>query len=204
VYNGFSINSLLDSIIRINNFDTTDGMLVFECSDGYRPVIELSKMYGYPKGYIAFKDLDSSIRDNWADSIKDKFNPYYLVWDDVEKNDQSFAWPYGLISIKLTSLKLVFKDAYPNNPSFKNGFTLFRTHCMKCHSVNKVGGSMGPEFNVPKNITEYWRDEDIVAFAKNPNAYRRGSVMPAISTITNSDYKEIVAYIRYMKEFKID
>lgn len=203
VYNGYLINTLLDSVIRVNNFDTTEGLLVFECSDGYKPVMELSKIYGNTKGYIVFKDLDNRSKENWADSIKDKFYPYYLVWDDVEKNDDSFMWPYGLVAIKLTSANLMFKDAYPSNRSLRKGFNLFRTHCMKCHSINNVGGTMAPEFNIPKNITEYWNEEDIIQFAKNPKAYRNNTHMPGLPMIENPDFKEIVSYLKYMKDFKI-
>jgi hypothetical protein len=54
---------------------------------------------------------------------------------------------------------------------------------MKCDSLNVVGGSMAPEFNVPKNITEYWKGDNIIAFAKNPKSFRRSSIMPPVTSL---------------------
>jgi cytochrome c2 len=202
-YKGFLITTLIDSIIKSNNFDTAHALVVFECNDGYKPVMDISKIFGNTKGYVVYKDVDPTIKGNWADSIYKKFNPYYVVWDDVKKNDNSFAWPYGLVGLRLTYIDIVYESVYPfNDPSLIKGFNLYRNNCMKCHSINKTGGTMGPEFNVPKNITEYWKEEDIIAFAKNPGAYRIKSEMPAISNIKDSDFKQLLSYIKYMKDYK--
>jgi cytochrome c2 len=203
-YKGFLINPIIDSIVRVHKFDTTNIIAVFECSDGYKPMMDLSKIFGETKGYIVYKDLDIGTGKNWPDSINAKFKPYYLVWDHVKKEDDSFIWPYGLIGIKLISKGVELESIYPyKKPSLVNGFNLFRNNCLKCHSINKIGGSMGPEFNIPKNITEYWKEEDIISFAKNPLSYRYNSRMLPITGIKDSDYKEIISYIKYMKDNKI-
>ena len=97
----------------------------------------------------------------------------------------------------------MYQGIYPSDDlSLVNGFNLFRTHCMKCHSMNTVGGTMGPDFNVPRNITEYWKEEDIIAFAKNPKSIRANSNMPAMPSIPDPDYTEIIRYLKYMKQFR--
>jgi cytochrome c2 len=75
---------------------------------------------------------------------------------------------------------------------------------MKCHSLNGIGGSMAPEFNFPKNITEYWREDDIIAFAKNSKTYRSNSKMSPINNLSDSDFVQIISYLKYIKEYKVN
>jgi cytochrome c2 len=203
-YKGYYINPILDSVIKSVDFDTSNAIVVFECADGYKPVMDLSKIFGDTRGYIVFRDLDKNVGKNWPDSVYEKFKPYYLVWDDAKKEDNSFMWPYGLIGLRLISSGREYKAIYPfENVSLVKGFTLFRDNCMKCHSINKIGGTQGPEFNFPENITEYWKEEDIISFAKNPKAYRYNSHMPPVTNVQDSEFKQIVQYIKYMKNNKL-
>jgi cytochrome c2 len=204
-YLGYEMAPIIDSIIKSESFDTTRSIIIFECHDGYKPSLPIGKLYDKVKPYIVYKDLNEKGDKNWNDSIRAKFRPYYLVWDSAKKEDNSFVWPYGLISITLTSTEAQNRLIYPfNNSSLVAGFNLFRNNCIKCHSLNGVGGSMAPEFNFPKNITEYWKGDDIISFARNPKSYRRNSTMPAVTGISDSDYKEIILYLKYMKEHKVD
>lgn len=203
-YLGYELLPIIDSIIKSGSFDTTNAIISFECHDGYKPTITLAKLFDSAKPYIVYKDLNEKGSKNWPDSIQSKFNPYYLVWDSVKREDHSFVWPYGLVSITLSWMDVQNRLIYPvNNLSLIKGFHLFREICMKCHSLNGVGGSMAPEFNFPKNITEYWKGEDIIAFAKNPKSYRRSSVMPPVTYIQDSDFEEIISYLKYMKDYKV-
>ena len=129
------------------------------CKDGYRPSISFSCVY-VGEAYLAFNDL--SQQENWAD--ENKFAPYYLVWGDEKHTAKGSGWPYGLVAIELVQNKDLFVHAYPHHdPKMQAGFELFKKYCMKCHSINKTGGDMGPELNYPKNITEYWSQQDILA-----------------------------------------
>ena len=62
---------------------------------------------------------------------------------------------------------------------------------------------MGPEMNIPKNITEYWTDENIMAFAKNPQSFRYRSAMAPITGVSEEDFKKILAYLKYIAKHKI-
>ena len=200
-YRGYDLNPLIDSVIKSEHFDTAQAVIIFECIDGYKPVMDLYKIYDNAKGYIAIKDLDSSVKRNWPDSVEKIFTPYYLVWDDVKKEDNSFVWPFGLTGLRLLSKDQEYKNIYPyNDSSLVKGFMLFRQNCMKCHSLNKTGGTMAPEFNFPKNITEYWKEEDIIAFAKNPSSYRYNSRMSPVTNVSDADFTEIIRYIKAMKD----
>ena len=200
---GLNLATIIDSVVRANHFDTSNTVVVFDCKDGYKPTMNLAKMYT-KKGFIAFKDLEAKGKSLWIDSMSARLEPYYLVWQNVPPSDNSFTWPYGLTTLRLVPASDEFKDIYPfQNPEMVKGFTLFRDNCNKCHAVNQVGGVMGPEFNVPKNITEYWREEDMIQFAHNPTSYRISSKMPPMSDVSTEDLKEIISYLRFMANHKL-
>lgn len=131
--------------------------------------------------------------------------PFYVVWQDVSREDHRFTWPYGLVAMQLIPAGTIFKDVYPfDAPAYAAGFQLFNQNCMKCHSVNKVGGVMGPEFNIPKNITEYWTDENIIAFAKNPQSFRYRSTMPPVTGVSDAEFEQILNYLKYIAKHKVE
>jgi mono/diheme cytochrome c family protein len=202
---GYDFRPLLDSAIKRANFDTTNALMVFECIDGYKPSMALWKAYAGNKSYVVFKDKDAKSGKNWLDSLETTFPPYYLTWQGVKLGDHSFSFPYGLTAIRLTPAVSELKNIYPSkNPEFVKGFTLFKENCNKCHAVNHIGGIMGPEFNIPKNITEYWTETDILNFSQNPQSYRISSVMPAMNeTVSVEETKEIIGYLKFMASNKI-
>jgi mono/diheme cytochrome c family protein len=181
--------------------DTTNLRVTFTCTDGYAPNMNLSKVLSHD-AYLAVQDLDQAGGKDWADSLANKFRPYYLVWRDALEGDAGFAWPYGVAEIRIASFFYDFADAFPlHNPSAQKGFQLFQIHCMKCHSINKIGGVMGPEFNYPKSITEYWEKEDIYNFLSNPQSFRYSAKMPAVK-LSREDFEEIYGYLEAMKGVK--
>ena len=62
---------------------------------------------------------------------------------------------------------------------------------------------MGPDLNVPQNVTEYRPEDQIRAYIKNPLAFRYGS-MPAHPNLSEADLDGLLAYFRAMKERKHD
>lgn len=202
---GYELKPLLDSLIKVHHFDTTNRVIVFECGDGYRPSMVLSKALSDTKGYIVIKDKEATGHKNWIDSLATKFTPYYLVWQNIKPSNHTFPWPYGLTKIRLIPVASEYQTIYPyKNPEMVKGFTLFKDNCNKCHSVNHIGGVMGPEFNVPKNITEYWREEDILAFALNPKSYRSSSQMPPMRDVLSIDeIKTIINYLKFVLKQKV-
>jgi mono/diheme cytochrome c family protein len=59
----------------------------------------------------------------------------------------------------------------------EHGFQTFRVQCLPCHAINRAGGNVGPELNLPRNILEYRNPGVVRAFIKNPLAFRY-TVMP--------------------------
>lgn len=206
-YQVISLHYLLQKYLLSNNIDTTDAILVFECVDGYKPTMPLRLVLEH-SGFVAVKDEAAQPNQNWTIEVKDKFTPYYLVWtfDATHKaRENELAWPYGLYKISLSYFSEEYAAAFPKeHTEFMEGFNLFKSNCMKCHSINKVGGSLGPELNYPKNITEYWSTEDIWQFIKSPQSYRYKSQMPPMEKLEKSDFELIINYIVHMKDNKIN
>jgi cytochrome c2 len=205
-YLGFELGNFIAPIIKANLFDTTNAVLIFDCSDGYKATMDIANAF-HPtiKGYVAYKDKAAKSDKNWIDSVDARVAPSYVVWQNVAPSNHAFPWPFGVKTMRLMPAASEFKTIYPfQNPEFVRGFTLFKENCNKCHALNHVGGIMGPEFNVPKNITEYWREEDILNFAIDPKSYRTSSQMPSMKdALSVEEIKVIIEYLKFMAKHKV-
>ncbi|MCE7996603.1 MAG: cytochrome c [Roseivirga sp.] len=175
--------------------------VIFECADGYKPHMSLEKALA-GNGYLAYHDLAASEGSHWPDSVAGTLAPFYLVWPDVEAGNKDYVRPYALIGIELKKAEVEFAAAIPRLAKHMEGYDLFSSTCMKCHSMNKAGGAKAPEFNFPKNITEYWTKENIWAFIQDPTSFRYSSQMPAMTSIDRADFEKIYAYLESMKTQK--
>jgi len=157
--------------------------------------------------YVAFADLDVP---EWEPigPRKDNPGPFYLVWSKPEQQKlETHARPWQLASIELVTFDSQFPHVRPTGSnateSAGRGFQIFRIQCLACHAINREGGQVGPELNVPRNILEY-RDPVIVRdFIKNPLAFRY-TVMPSHPDLTRGDLDDLIAYLGAMKNQKHD
>lgn len=202
-YEAIPLKPYLEKLIVTQKLDTANTEIIFLCKDGYNPSLSLRKVMG-DEPYLVIKDLEAAEGKNWMDTLQGKWPPYYLVWPNHSKETKGYTWPYGLKFLQFKASDAAYKGAIPNDKKQLAGFKLYKAKCMKCHSVNKVGGVMGPEFNIPKNITEYWQTKDIKAFVKNPYAYRYNSKMPPVENIQDNEIDLILDYLAYMKGHKIN
>ncbi len=201
-YEAIPLKPYLEKLITTQNLDTSNTEIIFLCKDGYNPSLSLSKVMK-DEPYLAIKDLEATEGNNWMDTLKGKWSPFYLVWPNHLVETKGYAWPYGLKYLQFKASDEAYKAAMPIDKKQLAGFELYKKNCMKCHSVNKVGGVMGPEFNIPKNITEYWQTKDIKAFVKNPYSYRYNSKMPPVTNLKDEELDVLINYLVYMKAYKI-
>ena len=184
-----------------NSGDFTD--IVYKAYDGYESVstISILKQEG---GYLVFRDLDYQ---DWEPISFTKAypGPFYIIWtgkNQAAKN--SFPWPWRLASVNLVTFteqfpKIVPKVANKNSSNYK-GYELFKKRCVRCHSINKQGGKMGPDLNAPKNILEYRQVDYIKDYIKDPSKYRF-TQMPNHKDFTERDLDNLISYFIYnMKE----
>ncbi|MCB0569623.1 MAG: cytochrome c [Phaeodactylibacter sp.] len=183
---------------------TADSMVLsFICKDGYSPFLPLKQAMD-AHGYLAFKAHNAPMGKDWPDSLAEAYPPFYLVWDVPRDSVSDYPWPYGLERIQLVRQATAYSAAYPGSDKRAlEGFEVFRAKCLKCHSINKVGGSIGPEFNYPKNLTEYWDKADVKAFVRDPQSFRYNSEMKEHPSLSDEQFDAIWAYLLYMKAHKL-
>jgi cytochrome c2 len=202
-YNAVNALTLITNEIDLSKVDIKSTKIVFECIDGYKPEMPLA-LFLTSKPYLAFKDLDAKATD-WEPITKNgnKMDaaPFYLVYTNAPAEDDRYKWPYNLIKIHLEPIDKSKAALYPKDPSKVAGYNLFQNQCITCHTINGIGGEMGPELNYPKSVTEYWVEAELVNYIVNPASFRNKAKMPTLG-ITNQQSQEIVDYLKYMAKNK--
>jgi cytochrome c2 len=197
---------LIQNEIDLSKIDNKNTKIVFECKDGYNPEMPLD-LFLKAKPYLAFQDVEAPKGQIWETIIKNGNQmdaaPFYLVYPKVSPQDNQYKWPYNLVKIKLEPRDNTREALFPkNNKRVEIGYHLFQKHCISCHALNGIGGTMGPELNYPKSVTEYWIEKQLVNYIIDPTAFRHNVKMPDLG-ITKNDSQEIVNYLKYMAKHKI-
>lgn len=207
-YKAISLLTVLDKFLpAYKSLDIKQTQIVFECEDGYNPSMSLEKILS-KKAYLAISDVDAPKGQDWINPKKGnhemKIAPFYIVYTDVPAKEVTFKWPYNLVKISLSAASKELAVLFPKDDDTQvKGFELFKVNCLTCHSLNKVGGKMGPELNYPKSVTEYWQIDQIKQFVKAPTSFRNECKMPAIMHLTDKELDEIVNYLKYMSKHKV-
>ena len=190
-------------------------VLYFVASDGYRATMAEPATDPRVRGVVAFADLDAP--DGWepvkhgARSVSPA--PFYLVWSG-DSTALRRPWPFQLARIEVVDPRQKFSRIYPtgvaDDDPVARGFRAFaiESHggdqCVACHALNRQGGNVGPELNVPRNITEYRDEATLASFIRNSRAFRAGSAMPPFEgKLTGQELADILAYLRWMRGHKV-
>ncbi|AWG22153.1 hypothetical protein FFWV33_11835 [Flavobacterium faecale] len=204
-YKAVNALHLLQNELELSKIDSKNTKIVFECKDGYQPEMPLD-LFLKAKPFIAYQDVDAPEGKKW-ETINKNGNemdaaPFYLVYPAVSPKDSQYKWPYNLVKIKLEASNTNTAALYPKEDAQAvKGYDLFQKQCITCHALNGAGGSMGPELNYPKSVTEYWIEKELVQYIVDPSAYRHKVKMPTLG-LTTSDSQEIVNYLKYMSKHK--
>ncbi|MQM29954.1 MAG: hypothetical protein CRU78_05160 [Candidatus Accumulibacter phosphatis] len=179
--------------------------LVFHCLDGYQSSTAAAN--------VAKLDLrlaygEDGIPGQWSliPTGKTMTNPAPFIVVSANTSDAKvFSWPFQMNRIEAVSFASKFPLLLPTgvsaNSEVARGFTIFREQCLKCHSVNLQGGEVGPELNIPKNITEYRSTSFLRQWLHDPNQFRARARMPP-TELTPVEIDEVIAYLRHMARHK--
>ena len=179
---------------------------VLRARDGYTVPISGERLLE-GGAYIAIRDLDVAAWEPIGPQRADP-SPAYLVWSRPSQGDlETHPRPWQLAAVEVARFEDVFPHVAPVGEApdapASLGFALFARECVRCHAINREGGRVGPELNVPQNITEYRPETQIRAYIRDPRTFRYGN-MPAHPGLTEADLDHLVAYLRAMASRKHD
>lgn len=178
--------------------DAPEQEFLLRAKDGYQVHMAGTRLFSKDV-YLAVEDLEVP---GWEPIGPQEVNPgpIYMVWRGPDQQDQeAFARPWQLAEIEQVSFAQAFPKVVPtgrlDDPLVARGFETFKAQCVRCHAINRQGGRVGPELNVPQNITEYRPEAQIKAYIRNPRTFRYGN-MPAFSHFDEDTLRGLVAYLK--------
>lgn len=178
--------------------------LILRARDGYTVPISYERL-AEAGGHLAFAEADSPSPEPIGPQRADP-RPFYLLWTEPEQRSlDTHPRPWQLVAIEHAKFESVFPHVsprgLPEGDAGWRGLSLFRELCIRCHAMNREGGRVGPDLNVPLSIVEYRPEPQIRAYILDPTRFRYGN-MPSHSQLTESDLDALLAYFHAMKTRK--
>lgn len=176
---------------------------VLRALDGYSVPIAGDRLF-LDGAHLAIEDVEAP---GWAPIGPQRAlpGPYYMVWSkDGQQDTDAYPRPWQLATLEIAPFEALFPHTIPTGAgeAAQRGFALFKQQCIRCHMINREGGKVGPELNVPKNVLEYREVAYLEAFIKNPWSFRYGAMPP--QNLTDAQLAELIAYLGAMRERKHD
>lgn len=213
-FEGFAMNAVLDA--TFGERWRKEEELLMTCSDGFQPSIPVARFLGH-RAFLAFRRLDQPAFDLTKNDVtppaRVDLAPYYLVWanldDPAVRAEGDLGWPYQLVAIEPVHFEARFPKLAPppdTGAEVRLGFLAFRRHCVQCHSVNGEGGRVGPELNVPMNVTEYWQPAPLRRWILDPPSVRNRAAMPVVAPeLADREHmvEQVIAYLTAMAGRKL-
>ncbi len=166
--------------------------------DGYEARVPSAKLAA-GGAWLAFRDHDRApgwepVGHKAADP-----GPFFLVWDGARTPESGYPWPWQVVALDTAR----FEDLHPGLPPRgvkddspeERGYRLFRTKCVKCHALDQEGGTLGPDLNAPKSVTEYRPKDQLKAFIRKSSDFRFGQ-MPDHPELSDRDLEDLWRYLK--------
>lgn len=207
-YRGWPLESFLEATTDLNENARSDLELQFVATDGYRATVALAEA-PLERAVVAFEDLDAPDGRTWATFRHGKEEttpgPFYVVWRGADDLEGHLPWAFKVTSIRMASYREMYGEAYPaDHPEARERFAIFKRQCIRCHGINLRGRAVGPELNVPRNVTEYWPDEHLRQFILQASSYHAGTKMPSFEgNLDDPQLDALIAYLEAMASEKV-
>ncbi len=179
---------------------------LLRAKDGYTVSLRGSRLLE-GGAMIAFEDVEVP---GWEPIGPQRSNPapFYLIWSKKEQASlETHPRPWQLATIEIVRFEQAFPRTVPagvpEGDGAWKGFAIYKDQCVHCHAINRQGGRVGPELNLPKSVVEYRPADQIKAYIRNPLDFRY-SAMPPHPSLTDENLDQIVAYFEAMKSRKQD
>lgn len=190
--------------------DVATAQLVLRAKDGYAvPILGARLLDG--TAYLAVCDADLADKNPQWEPVGPRRAdpaPFYLVWKGPGRDDlERYPRPWALEQIEVVPSGTLYPHAEPkgaaDDSAARRGHAIFSRECIHCHAINREGGRVGPELNVPQSIVEYRPREQVRAYIRDPLQFRYGA-MPAHPHLTDRELDDLIAYFDTMKLLKHD
>lgn len=174
---------------------------------------ELLQIMDTAQAFLAIEPLDHPWPVLSASSTATA-GPFYLIWQHPKTTTiEQEKWPYQITRIEI---KAAVSQRFPHilpDPTLsdadpiRQGMQIFVQTCFACHTLNREGEShLGPDLNVPLNVTEYWTEPMLRQFIRDPQSVRSWSQgkMPPFDekTLTPTQLDQLLAYFQHMVQRK--
>lgn len=179
---------------------------VFHCLDGYTDPVDAAAL---PELDLYLAVGENGVPGLWTPVTAGKEHndpgPFLMV-STTGSRAGGFTWPYAVTEVRRLRFEERYADVIPrgvaaDSPAAR-GFALFERLCLRCHSINLQGGTVGPELNIPLNITEYRDEAFLTAWIRDPGRFRARSRMPTLG-LADEEIADLLAYLGHMKGFKV-
>ncbi len=198
-YLAYPLDELLAKLKLPKHIKPDELQIIFTAEDGYQSFMSYSDAVS-ENGYVAFKDIAAPANKKW---LPFKFgseittpDPFYLVWSNPELDKWLYPWPFQLTSISVEPAADFFAAAMPQSKqkSVQQGFKLFSQYCIRCHTVNKVGGKIGPEIQVSESRKKY-----LLEFILDASSFIKDTKMPSFKKqLDRENASAILAYLKHI------
>lgn len=204
-YRALPLKSILRSLHGISTVQ-------FKSDDGFVANIPAELLSGASEPWLAIEPANAP----WPELKPGgrSAGAFYLVWISPEKsNITPEFWPYQIAVIsEVASLAERYPQILPDTSMKKDsseyrGMQAYVAHCASCHQINGGGDAkLGPDLNVPFNPSEYFQEDFLRKYIRDPAAVRHWPqlTMPGFAKTVMDDAQldDLLAYLRHMTQRK--